>query len=203
MVISLTNIGKQYSKNWILRGVTCEFKESFTYGITGSNGTGKSTLLKIISSVLTPSEGDIFFSQSSKNIDPLQAAKAISFAAPYIDLVPEMTLIETLNFHFTFKNALVNNVDIYSTLDLIGQEQKQIRALSSGMQQRLKVGLALLTNSEVVLLDEPTSNLDEKGINWYHKLLENYSKDRTLIIASNVADDFRSAGEVINTEDYK
>jgi len=202
MVISLENIGKKYSKQWVVRSVNQDFEPGLIYGITGANGTGKSTLLKIISSSLTPSEGSLLFSENSKTIDVFEAAKHITFAAPYIDLIPEMTLSETLDFHFTFKDSLVDKGRICDLLYLTGQETKRIKEFSSGMQQRLKLGLAILTKSKIILLDEPTTNLDEKGVLWFHELLSKYADGRTVIIASNIEEDYQTAVEVLSVETY-
>ncbi len=179
------------------------FESGTRYGITGANGAGKSTLMKLLSGVLTPSEGQRTYTQNENVLEALDVPLHIAFAAPYIDLIPEMTLQESLNFHCTFKATYLAKEDIAERLLLKGHEGKLIKEFSSGMQQRLKVGLALLTKSAVLLLDEPTSNLDEQGMSWYHELVHEFAQDRLLVVASNVASDFQGIDERIDIQAYK
>lgn len=111
----------------------------------------------------------------------------ISFCAPYLDVVEEMTLIEFFNFHKEFK-PFIADIDpkmIIETLELKSATNKQIRNFSSGMKQRVRLGQAIFSNTPVVLLDEPCSNLDAAGISLYHQLIKEYTSDRLVIVSSN------------------
>ena len=205
MKIQLSNVGKRYGFKWILRNVNLHLKPGQKYAVIGPNGSGKSTLLKIISGFLTPSEGKMQFSIDEKKVPINDVYKNIAFAAPYVDLVESFTLQEAIKFHFKFKTPL-NNLkakDILSLLNLDTNEGQFISSFSSGMQQRLKLTLALCSNTSIIMLDEPTSNLDHQGIEWYNHLIKEFGKNRTMVIASNVTEDYHFCNEVYNVKEWK
>ncbi len=192
MDISLTNIGKRYRLQWIFRGFSYQFKTGEQYAILGPNGSGKSTLSKVISGHLSPSEGKVEFSLKDKKLDIDEVYRHISIAGPYIDVIEEFTLLEMLEFHLKFK-PYINQLkpkNLVEILNFSSSRHKEIRFFSSGMKQRLKLVLAICSETPLILLDEPTTNLDAQGVEWYRELIETYTKDRTLIIASNVEHDY-------------
>lgn len=205
MEIILNNIAKRYLYDWVFRNLTIHFKTTNRYAILGANGSGKSTLLKVLSGHLSPSKGTIQYKINSQEISKDDIYKHISFASPYIDLIEEFTLLESIQFHQQFK-PFFNNLNTNDFLDLIQLKKakdKEIRFFSSGMKQRLKLGLAICSNTSLLLLDEPTATLDEKSVEWFHLLLEKYTSNRLIIIASNEARDVKSCQEIINILDYK
>lgn len=191
--------------DWIFRNVNCTF-ENGSFAILGHNGSGKSTLLKVISGHLTPSKGKItFIDTNQKIISEDIIYKYISYAAPYIELVEEFTLDEQLQFHKNFKPFFPDLTleGIKDILKLSNTQDKQIKFYSSGMKQRLKLVLACCSDTSVLLLDEPTTNLDKQGVSWYQHLVSQYSRDRLVIIASNVEDDYFLCKQQILMTDYK
>jgi len=206
MEISLNKIGKRYLSDWVFRNLTFHFKMPAIYAVSGANGSGKSTLLNILSGHLTPTRGVIEYQLEGQKIETDQIYKHLSFAAPYIDLIEELTLLETIRFHQQFKSFRVNlnRFDFIKLIELEHAKNKEVRFFSSGMKQRLKLGLALCSDTPLVLLDEPTVTLDVQGIQWYQQLLEKFSNDRLIIIASNEERDLISCKEErINILDYK
>ena len=110
MKINLNNLGKRYNREWIFRNLNFQFDINKHYAITGPNGSGKSTLLQIIAGSTIYNEGEIVYRESNKNIDPEKIFKKISFAAPYLELVEEMTLTEFFTFHEKMK-GWISSVD--------------------------------------------------------------------------------------------
>ncbi len=205
MEIILNNIAKRYLYDWVFRNINYHFSNTVRYAILGSNGSGKSTLLKILSGHLTPTKGDIQYKLAGQIIDKEAIYKHLSYASPYIDLIEEFTLSETIQFHQQFKPFL-NNLDIDDFLDAIQlrkAKNKEVRFFSSGMKQRLKLGLAICSDTSILLLDEPTATLDEKSVDWFHQFLEKYANNRLIIIASNEERDVITCQERINILDYK
>lgn len=205
MRIVLDNIGRRFNKEWIFRGVNTEFLAGNAYAILGSNGTGKSTFLKVLSGSLTPSEGKIAFLKDNKEIPIDQVFKEVSMAAPYIDLIEEYTLIEALEFHFCFK-PISENLKVQDIPELMGLEKhrnKLLKNFSSGMKQRVKLVMALLAETSILLIDEPTINLDEDGIRWYKDLIKNYSGNKLILIGSNQALEYENCDQFIHIEEYK
>ena len=205
MKIELTNLGKRYNREWIFRNLSFQFGINKHYAITGPNGSGKSTLLQIIAGSAMYTEGEIAYHHLDKTIEPENIFKKISFAAPYLDVVEEMTLYEFLSFHGKMKNwiDLFDTKKIVFLLDLEKSAHKQLRYFSSGMKQRVKLAQAIFSDVPVVLLDEPTTNLDEEGIQLYKTLIENYCENRLVIISSNDKEEYSFCGECIDMMNYK
>ncbi len=204
--IVLENTSKRYIKEWVFRNFSYTLFSNNAYVILGSNGSGKSTLLQIIASVLTPSKGSVVFHNADNKIDPERIYKHISIASPYMELPEEFTLAEVVDFHLKLK-SFYQNIDRDEFLKICYLDQwknKIVRNFSSGMKQRLKLGLAIISKSDALFLDEPSSNLDQKGIEWYKKLIDKYRQNRIVVVCSNnIPDEFYFCNEQINIEDYK
>ncbi len=205
MKISLSKAGKRYNREWIFRNATIDFHTSNAYAITGPNGSGKSTLLQAIAGMLQLSEGSIELTVNSKQLAVEEAYKHVTFCAPYLEVIEEMTLIEFLVFHNQFKKFLpsFDAKKIVTEIGLEGAAAKQIRYYSSGMKQRVKLAQAVFSDAAIVLLDEPCSNLDAKGIELYHSLIQNYCKDRVVIVCSNDPVEYSFCQTVLSVTDYK
>lgn len=205
MTISLNNTGKRYNREWIFRRCSYDFMPGKRYAITGSNGSGKSTLLQVIAGAIQHNEGVIEYRNGQLAIDNGQHYICVSIAAPYLELIEEMTASEMLEFHSKFK-PLIPSFSIEDILRIVGLENaanKQLRYFSSGMKQRLKLAQAFFSDTPVLLLDEPTTNLDEDGIALYHALIRNYTKDRLVIVSSNDKQEYDFCEEVIEIGKYK
>ena len=205
--IILNNVGKRFRYEWIFKNMNVRFDGNNRYAVLGANGAGKSTLMKILSGHLSPTQGEVAFYNQNKKIAGDSVYKTISYAAPYIDLIEEYSLVELIAFHARFKPFIRNFSagEIIDILDLGHTADKEIRFFSSGMKQRVRVGLAVLSDTPVLLLDEPTTNLDVKGIDWYKTLLEKYAPpiQRLTIVASNTPHDYAFCNEFFNVETFK
>lgn len=184
MNIILNQITKQYIKQTVIANFSYHFESGKSYAIYGHNGAGKSTLLQIIAGSITPNKGNITYELNQSKVPVEDVYKHISLAAPYMDLIEDMSLEEIIKFHFSFKESNVENPLKAINNLLQYDEKKLIKHYSSGMKQRLKLLIALFTSSKMLLLDEPTANFDDEGISWYRNLVQEYQQGRTLIIAS-------------------
>lgn len=178
MEVSLIGVGKRFKKDWIFRDLTHVFKTNSSTAIIGNNGSGKSTLLRLITTFSDPTLGEI-------NYDKVHPEQQISFVAPYLELIEELTLQEHLEFHFQFRKATLSFQEMMEKGGLANAKDKQIINFSSGMKQRLKLILAFFSTDSLMILDEPCSNLDENGIAWYQEQLQSIISKKTIIIASN------------------
>lgn len=204
MRIELKDAGRRFNQEWVFRNFSYEFNSAGKYAILGPNGSGKSTLLSVILGNLSPSEGSVDYS-NGKEIPVDQIYTHLSFAAPYLDLVEEFTLQETIDFHFKFK-GFFPGLDAAGLMDILGLARSQDKALkyfSSGMKQRTKLVMACCTNSPLLLLDEPTSNLDRQGIDWYHELIRNFASDKLVLVGSNQENEYSFCDNLIKITDYK
>jgi len=204
MKIALNNIGRRFNKEWIFRNLSTEFSSGNRYAILGPNGSGKSTLLSVLTGSLTPSEGQISFS-ADRDIPVEDIYQKISLAAPYLELVETFTLKEIIDFHFKFKN-FAPGLDQQSLIAVLGLEKsanKEIKYFSSGMKQRTKLALACCSDTPILFLDEPTSNLDTQGVDWYRNLIETFTLGRLTIIGSNQIHEYDFCDKEIQIADYK
>jgi ABC-2 type transport system ATP-binding protein len=204
MRITLIDAGKRFNREWIFRHLHYEFTGPHSYAITGPNGSGKSTLLQAIAGAIGISEGKVNYGANAAIPDD-QVFRHISLAAPYLELIEEMTVTEFLGFHQQFKPFLpaVSPGDIISRLSLQQASHKQIRYYSSGMKQRVRLAQAIFSDTPVVLLDEPCTNLDAEGIALYRQLIKEYCSGRMLIVSSNDLQEYDFCEEILNIMDYK
>ncbi|MGM0945130.1 MAG: ABC transporter ATP-binding protein [Bacteroidota bacterium] len=203
--ISLEGASKRFQYEWIFKNLSLEISSGTAMAVTGSNGSGKSTLLKCLAGAIPLSQGKISYHIDDQLIPESDWFKNITISAPYMELPEELNLQELIQFHFKFKRPKkgIQIESIPEILYLEAHKTKQVALFSSGMKQRLKLGLALFSQSNVVYLDEPTSNLDKKGIAWYLEMVGTYSKNQILIICSNEPREFEFCEKKIVLEDYK
>ena len=181
MELYLHGISKRFGKDWIIKDVDLELPSTSHTAITGSNGSGKSTLMKIIAGFLSPSKGKLLHDGISKEL----FFKEVSMVAPYMDLYRDLDLLQQIRFHFSMRN-FISGMDEQGLLELIDLPQdRPISSFSSGMVQRLKIGLALSTDSSILLLDEACMNLDVQAMDWYAQNLKKWAQRRTVVVASN------------------
>lgn len=205
MNITLQNIGRRFNRDWIFRGIDYTFNSGQSYAILGPNGSGKSTLLQVLNASLSPSAGTISYTFQGKPVEADQVFNYLSLAAPYLELIEEFTLNEMVDFHFKFKkyrNGL-NKKELINLLNLSKSENKLIRYFSSGMKQRLKLILAFCADTSILMLDEPTSNLDTQGVDWYLSLVEQFAHNRLTIICSNQEQEYGFCDKRLSISDYK
>lgn len=207
MIITLQNLGRRYNREWIFKQLDYTFSSGNSYAILGPNGSGKSTLLKVISGSLTPSLGTIEY--LGKDGDPCAVEavfQQISIAAPYVELIEEFTLLECINFHFQFKTYLpgFDSDSVLALMNLEKAKNKELRFFSSGMKQRVKLALACCSSAALVILDEPTSNLDQEGEAWYLDLVaQTIGPDRILLVGSNQTKEYAFCDHFLNIQSFK
>ncbi len=205
MEILLTNIGRRFNRDWIFRNVSYSFKKGSSYAILGRNGSGKSTLLQLIAGSLSQSEGTIEITVEGKKLESEELYQSLSIAAPYLELIEEFTLSEMIDFHFGFKNYIpgLNKEKLLELLDLKTSRNKALKYFSSGMKQRTKLALAICSDTDLLLLDEPASNLDAQAITWYQNLIKDYTENRLVIVCSNQEHEYYFCENQLQISDYK
>ncbi|HVD99419.1 MAG TPA: ATP-binding cassette domain-containing protein [Cytophagaceae bacterium] len=204
MEIIAENIGKKFNKEWIFRRLSFSLTSSNCLAITGPNGSGKSTLLQILAGALPASEGTVQYQKGKMMVHSDDMFQYISYAAPYMELVEEMSIRELADFHKAFK-PFTDNIstdDFLSRIMLEKASHKEIRFLSSGMKQRVKLGLALYSDTPILILDEPTMNLDNKGIEWYLEEIKKQLHKKIILIGSNQSYEYDFCDQEISITSY-
>ena len=199
MKICLNQIAKRYQQNWIFKDLSLDIPSGTSLAILGNNGSGKSSLLRIIAAMQTATKGSITYTLNQQNIDSNSLYKQLSYAAVGMQLIEEFTLSELLSFHFSLKKSIqqLTVAEIISILDMKNIQSKLVGDFSSGMKQRVKLAQAIFTDATLLLLDEPCSNLDKHGIAQYQEWMATYQNNRTIIVASNDSNEYSFCKEQI------
>ena len=190
-MIVLEGLQKKFGKQHILQDVSYTFQTGSKTVILGSNGSGKSTLIKILSGSLEATEGSPVYTFEGSNVTAKSAGLHVGIAAPYVALNPMFSLKETLAFHehfCPFPEGFKLTDWLYKA-GLAAHEDKRLSTFSSGMLQRVRLLLAVANDRPLLLLDEPLSNLDAEGVQFYTELITSFALSKTIIVGSNYQKD--------------
>lgn len=192
--IKAANLSKKFNERSIFKDVGFELQSGQSLAVTGQNGSGKTTLIRIISGLLSSTGGTLVFSEDDQEISIEQIFAHIGLVGPYLQLYNTLTAMENLVFFSKIRGLGTNQSRIFELtkqMGLAGREMDYVKNYSSGMVQRLKFVFALLHEPPVLLVDEPTSNLDEKGMEIVYGILKKQMENKILIIATNNPEESR------------
>ncbi|MGL4632328.1 MAG: ABC transporter ATP-binding protein [Leadbetterella sp.] len=203
--IEIEDLGKKFSAEWIFRHLSYTFDPIQPTVVLGSNGSGKSTLLKSLASMIPQNEGHILYTIDDQKIPDDEIHSHISFVGPYVELIEEFTLTEFLYFHSKFRSFDVNYTvsDIINLCGLRDHKDKMIRNFSSGMKQKIKLGISFYEKSKILFLDEPCANLDQKNVEWYQQEILKLHTKKTIIIGSNEPKEYIFCKNQLNIVNFK
>jgi ABC-type multidrug transport system ATPase subunit len=203
--ISIKNLSKRFNREWIFRNVTFEFFAGNTYAVTGPNGSGKSTFLQVLWGQVPQTSGELNFRKGDAHIPMDEWYKQVSIATPYMDLIDEFTLREMVDFHFRLKQIRpgVSRDDLIQIMYLEDATEKPLSNFSSGMKQRVKLGLAMYTDTQTFFLDEPGTNLDSRAFDWFVRQLAQVPVNSLIFIASNESKDYPHTATILSMPEFK
>jgi heme exporter protein A len=201
--ITANGISKEFDRRLIFKDISFSLSSPASLSITGKNGAGKSTLSKIIAGVLSSTHGSVTYADHEKQMGIEEFKHQIGFVSPYLNLYDEFTALENLQFLSRIRMAAQENGErIKELLRLVGLWNRRndlVGTFSSGMKQRLKYAFALLHAPALLILDEPSSNLDEEGIEIVQHIVIEQKKENILIIATNNDEEARWCTQQIQT----
>lgn len=204
--LTLHNVTKIFGRRLVFKDINFELNSGNVYGISGRNGSGKSTLAKIIAGIISPSNGKVIHRSNGTEIKLEQLHDYIGFVSPYLFLYDEFSADENL-YHFAkIRNAKVNKNrtdELFELFSLSDRRNDLLKGYSSGMKQRMKFIFALQHSPQIILLDEPTSNLDNAGKEAVYKLINEEAENNLVIIASNEEGDLELCSNIIDVEKFK
>ncbi|MDZ7766170.1 MAG: ABC transporter ATP-binding protein [Melioribacteraceae bacterium] len=204
--LSLNNVTKIFGRRLVFKKISFEMNSGNIYGVSGNNGSGKSTLAKIIAGVISTSSGKIEHMIGEKKIIPEELHDHLGFVSPYLFLYDEFNAEENL-YHFAKIRGINPDNErierLFELFNLADRKKDLLKGYSSGMKQRMKFIFALQHSPRLLIFDEPTSNLDNKGKAAVYQLIEEESKDNLVIVASNEDSDLELCTSVIDVEQYK
>lgn len=193
------NLEKRYGQKTVFSNLTIE-TDTPVLGIAGINGSGKSTLLKCLAGLLKPSSGSVQWVIDGEQVKRTNLKNRLGFAAPYVQLYEELTVRENLEFIQNVR-SLNSSKPISNLLEPLGAAQlleRHFGELSTGQQQRIKLAASVIHDPDILLLDEPGSNLDRAGKEIILSFVERYKEsDRMVVIASNQQDELALCNEII------
>lgn len=165
--------------------------------LLGANSSGKSTLLKIIGGAIAPTKGEVRFSESTASNE------LFSFCSPEMHLLDDFTVRELFELHFQFKKEKISVTEQWNRSGLHPFLNKKFAELSSGLKNKVKLSLALYTDTPALLLDEPCTNFDIENSTWYANTVNELCQDQLIIVASNQEIEYTFCTEQINLQQYK
>ena len=206
--IKCENLSKSYSGRTIFKNLSFNISTSQSLTVTGSNGSGKSTLIKVIANLIHSSKGNISVKSDNMDVPRDKWFEKTGLLSPYLNLYDELTGFENLDFFYRLKAK--DGSDSHGRIDhvlhkvnLYEKRNEQLKNYSSGMKQKLKLAFAVLHEPEILLLDEPRSNLDKAGIDMIYEVSAEQKEKGILIIATNDEDDKELCDNILSIEDYK
>ncbi len=189
MILTATELKKVFNRRVVFKNISFEVKSGEVLSITGPNGSGKSTASKIICGLLTPTSGEIVLMDDGMKIDRDEIHEHVGFVAPYLELYGEFTALENLRIEAKARGLKWKGDDkLHEILELVGlfsRRNDELRSFSSGMKQRLKYAAALIHEPDMMVLDEPTANLDIAGTDMVFALVDKLRKDKIVVVATN------------------
>jgi ABC-type multidrug transport system ATPase subunit len=206
VTIRINKGGKRFLKEWIFRNVNLTIEQGERWAVLGGNGSGKSTFLQTLSGYQGLSEGELIWEHKNTPLRFDEYKNYFSWASPYLELPEELFPEEIIQHQAIYKPFLedLRTETILEILYLNDSAGKRIRYFSSGMKQRLKLGLAILADAPVLLLDEPVSNLDVKAKGWYSEMIRVYAAKKTIIVCSNnIQEEIAFTNKTINIDEIK
>lgn len=186
--LQIDGLSKQYGTRWVLRNIHAELQQGDVLLITGHNGAGKSTLLRLIAGLQRPTSGMVTCTIAGEVFHPSAARSFLAMVGPDVQLYRELTAIEHLDFVNDVRGSAHSDDKqrrLLGRVGLGGSEDSLVGSFSSGMQQRLRYALALMKEPVVLLLDEPTTNLDAAGIALVDTIVAEQRERGITVIATN------------------
>lgn len=188
--LEVSGLGRRFNRHWIFRKLDLQLSAGERILLCGDNGSGKSTLMRILAGQLTPTEGSVRLWIDGRQIDDEHFYEYISWSGPYMELYTDLNLQEAIQMHASFRPMMAPPKEVMQLLQLEDHAGKLLKHFSSGMLHRVKVGLAILTRSRLLLLDEATTNMDAGNSRLILDLVDRYLDGRMLIWASNKEEEF-------------
>jgi len=204
--VEAIDLNKSFGRRLIFNDLQFKFDKSGVYGISGPNGSGKSTLVKIIAGIIGASKGKIIHKLNDKEIIEEHLHDHIGFVSPYLVLYEEFSTYENLNLFAEIRGISFNKGRVDYLLNkflLFKRKDDLLKTYSSGMKQRVKFIFALMHSPQLLILDEPTSNLDDEGKNSVYELVKEEGQNNIVLIASNEKHDLEVCSDIVYLEKFK
>lgn len=204
--LEVNQLTKYFGRRLIFSNLNFRFTDNGIFGISGPNGSGKSTLVKILAGIIGANKGEVKHFLDGKEIIQEKIHNHIGFVSPYLVLYEEFSAEENLLMFAKIRGVEYDKsrVDyLFEKFLLLKRKDDLVKTYSSGMKQRLKFIFALMHSPQLIILDEPTSNLDDEGKNSVYEIIQEEGKSNIVLVASNERNDLDQCSQIIFLENYK
>lgn len=193
MELQLENVSKNYGTLRALKQVNYTFTEGI-YGLLGANGSGKTTMIRLLCNLQKPTEGRILFDGKDIKKAGQNYRSILGYLPQDFGYYPDFTCYKFLFYiatlkGFSQKNAPDRIIEVLSQVDLLDVKDKEIRQLSGGMRQRLGIAQAILNDPKLLILDEPTVGVDPQERVKFRNLVHRIAHGRTVILSTHIVSD--------------
>ena len=202
MMISMEvkNLEKWFGKRKVFDKIDFSLREKNSLAITGRNGSGKTTLLKILCGLIRPTKGEVLITLEGKKLSKEEWGNYLGLVMPDLELYGELTALENLSILSRIRGWNPDRDKLKEKIAQVGlkaREDDLVFSFSSGMKQRLKYAFALLSEPKILILDEPTANLDEEGVSLVTEMITQQKQRGILILATNEKSDLKYGDQII------
>lgn len=191
--LTLTDVHKRFNRRAIFQKVAVDLKGPGSVAVVGRNGSGKSTLAKIVAGVLSPTSGIVRLEVDGAEIPRVERYRHLGFVSPYLTLYDEFTATENVTMLEAMRSGVTpGEAEVGALLESMGLEARKndrVGTFSSGMKQRVKYAVALVHRPPLLILDEPTANLDSDGIEFVRQVAMRQKNEGILLVATNDQDE--------------
>lgn len=207
MHLKATGIGHRFGRNILFRDLSLDVHGGESVAVTGSNGSGKSTLLHILAGLVTPRRGSVSLDLNGESVEPSQRPFKCGFVAPYLNVYDGFSVTENLEFiararGLKRQTSLVK--ELITEVGLTDRANDLVGTFSSGMKQRVRLAIAIMSDPPVLLLDEPTTTLDEAGRELVERIrVRQIARHGIVILATNDPVEAASCDRNLNVESYR
>lgn len=205
--LTCENLSKRFGRLVVFHGLGFSLEGGRSLAVTGANGSGKSTLLRILAGVLRPSRGEVRLHEAGREVSREEHPLHVGLVAPYLSVYDGLTARENLAFLARARRlsgAQARIEEVLGQVELTARADEPVQAYSSGMKQRVKYAAALLAAPPLLLLDEPSANLDAAGRDMVTGVMHHQrGNGHLLVIATNDPQEAARCDEEVCVEDFK
>lgn len=202
MLLEVKDISKKYGTFSALNPLSCRMESGELIGLVGSNGAGKSTFIKILSTLIKPTNGDILLDGRSIVKNPMIMQRNIGYLPQDVALYPNLSAVEFLMYISALKRLpkkeAREQVEYFlETMHLSDVKNKRLSDFSGGMKQRMGIACALLGNPEIIVVDEPTTGLDPEERVTLRNVLSKLACSKIVLLSTHIISDIEAVASRI------